>query len=72
MDEAEEFAEIEGRFQEAGKRLLVIKEGDGTFAAMYVSASVSPAGTSQTVPGYIAASRLEAARVAWAAFVASR
>jgi hypothetical protein len=73
MDEAEEFAEIEGRFREAGKRLVVIKEGEGTFAAMYVSeAGARVAGSSHTVPGYIASSRLEAARLAWAAFVASR
>jgi len=72
MDEAEEFAEIEGRFREAGKRLVVIQEDPETFAAMFVSASVSRVGASQTVPGYKASSRLEAARLAWAAYVASR
>lgn len=72
MDEKEEYAEIEGRFREAGKRLIVIKEGDGMFAAMYVSESAARvAGSSQTVPGYKASSRIEAARLAWAAFVAS-
>ena len=71
MDEAEELAEIEGRFREAGKRLIVIQEGDGTFAAMYVSESAARVtGSTQTVPGYTAPSRLEAARLAWTAFVA--
>ena len=72
MDEAEEIAEIEGRFREAGKRLIVIQEDAETYAAMFVSASVSPVGSSRTVPGYKAPSRVEAVRLAWAAFVASR
>ena len=72
MDEAEEFAEIEGRFQEAGKRLIVIQEDAETYAAMFVSASIPRVGSSQTVPGYMASSRIEAARLAWAAYVASR
>ena len=72
MDEAEELAEIEDRFREAGKRLIVVQEDAETYAAMFVSASLPPAGTSQTVPGYKASSRIEAARLAWAAFVASR
>jgi len=72
MDEAEEFTEIEGRFQEAGKRLIVVQEDAGTFAAMFVSASIPGVGRSQTVPGYSASSRIEAARLAWAAYVASR
>lgn len=72
MDEAEELREIESRFTEAGKRLLVMPEEDGTFTALCVSATVMGVGSSQTVPGYTASTRLEAARLAWTAFVASR
>jgi hypothetical protein len=71
--EEDEIRAVEARFLEAGKRLDVIEEEDGTFTAFYGSVAIlrnEP--NSQSVQGFTESSRIEAARLAWAAFVVSR
>ena len=71
--EHDEICAVEARFLNAGKRLDVVEEDDGTFTASY--ASVSVAGTRpgyQSVSGFTESSRIEAARLAWTAYVVSR
>ena len=71
--EEDEIRAVEARFLEAGKRLNVVEEEDGTFTAFYESVAIlSAEPNSQSVQGFTESSGIEAARLAWAAFVVSR
>jgi hypothetical protein len=71
--EEDEVRVVEALFLEAGKRLNVVEEEDGTFTAFYGSVAIlSVEPSSQSVQGFTESSRIEAARLAWAAFVVSR
>ena len=66
---------VEALFLEAGRRLELVAEDDGTFTAFYGRAELQGLmPSSESVPGFgfTESSRLEAARLAWAAFVVSR
>jgi hypothetical protein len=73
--EESEVRTIEALFLKAGRRLQVVKEGDGTFTAFYGLAGLPglmPGSESLQGFGFTESSRLEAARLAWAAFVVGR
>jgi hypothetical protein len=66
---------VEAQFLQAGKRLQVVEEDDGTFTAFYglaERADLVPSSEGVQGLGFTESSRLEAARLAWAAFVVSR
>lgn len=72
VTEDDEIRALEARFLEAGKRLNVVEEDDGTFTAFYEAVAVLAKPRSQSVWGFTESTRIEAARLAWAAFVVSR
>jgi hypothetical protein len=66
---------IEAQFLRAGKRLQLFEEDDGTFTAFYGLAELPTLlSSSESVQGlgFTESSRLEAARLAWTAFVVGR
>ena len=73
--EESEVRAVEAQFLQAGRRLQLVEEDDGTFTAFYGLAELAdlmPSSANVHRFGFTEASRLEAARLAWAAFVVSR